>query len=199
MRIISCLGNIIAGEGDWKMASTPKTASTKKLAIIAMLVAQAAVLHYLESLFPNPVPIPGVKLGLANIITLVALVVFDFRTAMEITVMRTILGSLLAGTLFGMGFFMSFAGAVTAAVVMALVLRVLKKFGMVGISILGAIAHNIGQLIMATFVLHFAGIFLYLPAMLAFSIPTGLLTGLLINEVVKYIKVTNRVQAILDD
>ncbi|NLW91456.1 MAG: Gx transporter family protein [Syntrophomonadaceae bacterium] len=181
------------------MASTPKTASTKKLAIIAMLVAQAAVLHYLESLFPNPVPIPGVKLGLANIITLVALVVFDFRTAMEITVMRTILGSLLAGTLFGMGFFMSFAGAVTAAVVMALVLRVLKKFGMVGISILGAIAHNIGQLIMATFVLHFAGIFLYLPAMLAFSIPTGLLTGLLINEVVKYIKVTNRVQAILDD
>jgi len=164
-----------------------------------MLVAQAAVLHYLESLFPNPVPVPGVKLGLANIITLVALVVFDFRTAMVIAVMRTVLGSLLAGTLFGMGFFMSFAGAVTATVVMALVLRIFTMFGMVGISVLGAIAHNIGQLIMATFVLHFPGIFLYLPAMLVFSIPTGFLTGLLINELVKYIRATNRIQTILDD
>jgi heptaprenyl diphosphate synthase len=179
--------------------SANKTISTKSLAVIAMLVAQAAVLHYLESLFPNPVPVPGVKLGLANIITLVALVVFDFRTAMVIAVMRTVLGSLLAGTLFGMGFFMSFAGAVTATVVMALVLRIFTMFGMVGISVLGAIAHNIGQLIMATFVLHFPGIFLYLPAMLVFSIPTGFLTGLLINELVKYIRATNRIQTILDD
>ncbi|HPT69766.1 MAG TPA: Gx transporter family protein [Syntrophomonas sp.] len=183
----------------FKMDSVSKMVSTKKLAVIAMLVAQAAVLHYLESLFPNPVPIPGVKLGLANIITLVALVVFDFRTAMQITVLRTILGSLLAGTLFGMGFFMSFAGAVTATIVMALVLRSFKMLGMVSISILGAIAHNIGQLLMAAFVLHFPGIFLYLPAMLAFSIPTGILTGLLINELVKYIKATDRVHAILDD
>lgn len=78
--------------------------STKKLAVIAILVAQASVLHYLESMFPSPLPIPGVKLGLANIITLVALVVFDFKTALQITVLRTILGSLLSGTLFGMGF-----------------------------------------------------------------------------------------------
>ena len=70
---------------------------TKKLAIIAMLVAQAAVLHFLESLLPNPIPIPGVKLGLANIIALLALLLFDFKTAMQITVLRTILGSLLSG------------------------------------------------------------------------------------------------------
>lgn len=164
-----------------------------------MLVAQAAVLHYLESLFPNPVPVPGVKLGLANVITLVALVVFDFRTAMVIAVMRTILGSLLAGTLFGMGFFMSFAGAVTATIAMALVLRIFRMLGMVSISVLGAIAHNIGQLIMATFILHFPGIFLYLPAMLVFSIPTGFLTGLLINELVRYIRATNRIQTLLND
>lgn len=181
------------------MDSASQMISTKKLAVIAMLVAQATALHYLESLFPNPLPIPGVKLGLANIITLVALVVFDFKTAMQITILRTILGSLLAGTLFGMGFFMSFAGSVTATIIMALVLRFFNILGIVSISILGAIAHNIGQLIMATFVLHFPGIFLYLPAMLAFSIPTGILTGLLINELVKYIKTTNRVHAIFDD
>lgn len=173
--------------------------STKRLAVIAMLVAQAAVLHYLESLFPNPVPVPGVKLGLANIITLIALVVFDFRTAMAIAIMRTILGSLLAGTLFGMGFFMSFAGAVTATAVMALVLQVFSMFSMVGISVLGAIAHNIGQLLMATLVLQFPGIFLYLPAMLVFSIPTGFLTGLLTNELVRYIRATNRIQTLLND
>ena len=74
---------------------------TKKLAIIAMLVAQASILHFVESLLPNPIPIPGVKLGLANIITLLALVVFDFRTAINITVLRTILGSLLSGLYLG--------------------------------------------------------------------------------------------------
>jgi heptaprenyl diphosphate synthase len=68
---------------------------TKKLAVIAMLVAQASVLHFVESLLPNPIPIPGVKLGLANIITLLALVIFDFKSAMQITVLRTVLGSLL--------------------------------------------------------------------------------------------------------
>jgi heptaprenyl diphosphate synthase len=52
--------------------------STKRLALIAMLVAQATILHYLEGLLPNPVPIPGVKLGLANIITLLALILYDF-------------------------------------------------------------------------------------------------------------------------
>lgn len=176
-----------------------KEASTKMLAVIAILVAQASVLHFIESLFPNPVPIPGVKLGLANIITLIALVVFDFKTSMEIAIMRTILGSLLAGTLFGMGFFMSFAGAVTATVVMALVLKFSDLLGMVGISVLGAAAHNIGQLIMATFVLHFPGIFLYLPVMLIFSVPTGVLTGLLVNELVKYIKATDRFNSLLGD
>ncbi|HOQ10671.1 MAG TPA: Gx transporter family protein [Syntrophomonadaceae bacterium] len=181
------------------MYSVSKIVSTKRLAVIAMLVAQAAVLHYLESLIPNPVPVPGVKLGLANIITLIALVIFDFRTALEIAIMRTILGSLLAGTLFGMGFFMSFSGAVTSTVVMALILRSFNMLSMVGISILGAIAHNVGQLIMATLVLHFPGIFFYLPAMLLFSIPTGILTGLLTNELVKYIRATNRVQTLLDD
>jgi heptaprenyl diphosphate synthase len=181
------------------MDSASKNVSTKKLAVIAMLVTQAAVLHYLESLFPNPVPIPGIKLGLANIITLVALVIFDFKTAMQITVLRTILGSLLAGTLFGMGFFMSFAGAVSATIVMALVLRASKLLGIVSISILGAIAHNIGQLLMATIVLHFPGIFLYLPVMLAFSVPTGILTGLLINELIKYLEATNRIQAMFDE
>ncbi|NBJ14418.1 MAG: Gx transporter family protein [Dehalobacter sp. 4CP] len=173
--------------------------STKKLAVIAILVAQASVLHYIESMFPSPLPIPGVKLGLANIITLVALVVFDFKTALQITVLRTVLGSLLSGTLFGMGFFMSFLGAVAAAVVMAVLLHLFTGLSMVGISVAGAVAHNLGQLAMAALVLRFSGIFFYLPVMLLFSVPTGIITGIIINELVKYIKATNRFNNLLDD
>jgi heptaprenyl diphosphate synthase len=157
-----------------------------------MLVAQASVLHFLESLLPNPIPIPGVKLGLANIITLVALVIFDFRTALQITVLRTILGSLLSGTLFGVGFFLSFSGAVTAACIMAVVTRRCRGFSIVGISVAGAAAHNLGQLAMASLILNFSGIFYYLPVMLLFSVPTGFFTGLLVKQLVEYIQITNR-------
>ncbi|GBF34343.1 heptaprenyl diphosphate synthase component I [Desulfocucumis palustris] len=162
--------------------------STKKLALIAILAAQASVLHFLESMFPNPLPLPGVKLGLANIITLLALIVLDFKTALQITVLRTIFGSLLSGTLFGIGFFMSFSGAVTATFVMALLLRLFRGCGIVGVSIAGAAAHNLGQLVMAALIIQFAGIFFYLPFMLLFSVPTGFLTGLLTRELVKHIK-----------
>ncbi len=181
------------------MGWAEKMIPTKKLAIIAILVAQASALHFLESMLPNPLPIPGVKLGLANIITLLALVVLDFKIAMQITVLRTILGALLSGTLFGIGFFMSFAGAVTAAFMMALLLRFFKGFSIVGISIAGAATHNLGQLAMAALILRFPGIFFYLPFILLFSVPTGILIGLLTNELVKYIKATNRLNSIFND
>lgn len=157
-----------------------------------MLVAQASVLHFIEGLLPNPVPIPGVKLGLANIITLYALVVFDFKTALQITVLRTILGSLLGGTLFGVGFLMSFSGALTSTCFMALFLWLLPGLSVLGVSVAGAVAHNLGQLFMATLILNFPGIFYYLPLMLLFSIPTGFITGLLTKELIKYTKATNR-------
>jgi heptaprenyl diphosphate synthase len=169
-----------------------QTVPTRKLAVIAILVAQASVLHFIESMFPNPLPLPGVKLGLANIITLLALVFFDFKTGLQIAVLRTILGSLLGGTLFGMGFFLSLSGAVAATLMMGLMLRLFSGFSMAGISIAGAVAHNVGQLAMAALILDFPGVFYYLPFMLLFSVPTGLLTGLLMNELAKYIQATNR-------
>lgn len=181
------------------MESVKNMIPTKKLAVIAILVAQASVLHFLESMFPSPLPIPGVKLGLANIITLLALIVFDFKTTLQITVLRTILGSLLSGTLLGIGFFMSFSGAITAAFLMAFLLRFVKGFSLVGISIAGAAAHNLGQLVMAALILRFPGIFFYLPFMLLFSVPTGFLIGLLTKELVNYIKATNRLNSILND
>ena len=159
-----------------------------------MLVAQASVLHFIESLLPNPIPIPGVKLGLANIITLLALVLFDFKTALQISILRTVLGAMLSGTLFGVGFFMSFTGALTAVCMMALLLRACSGFSLAGVSIAGAIAHNMGQLAMAALILNFSGIFYYLPIMMLSSIPTGIIIGLLLIELVKYIRANNRLE-----
>lgn len=166
--------------------------STKKLALIAILVAQATVLHYIESLLPNPIPIPGVKLGLANIITLLALVMFDFKTSLIVISLRTVLGSLLSGTLFGLGFLLSFSGTLLAGCVMALFLRFSPYFSLIGISITGAVAHCVGQLIMASLILNQPSIFYYLPVMLLLSVPTGCITGLLLQELVKYLRVTKR-------
>lgn len=166
--------------------------STKKLALISILVAQATVLHYIESLLPVPIPIPGVKLGLANIITLLALVMFDFKTSLTVISMRTVLGSLLSGTLFGLGFLLSFSGSLLAGCVMGVLLLFSPYFSYIGISIAGAIAHCVGQLLMAALILNQPGIFYYLPIMLLLSVPTGCVTGLLLQELVKYLRTTQR-------
>lgn len=173
--------------------------STKKLAVIAILVAQATILHYLEGLLPNPIPIPGVKLGLANIITLLALVLFDFKTALNIVVLRTILGSLLNGTLFGVGFFLSFTGAVSSGCIMALLLRLFPQFSVIGVSVAGAVTHSIGQLLMASLIISLPGIFYYLPVMLLFSVPTGIITGLLLKGLLKFLRSTDRFDKMISD
>ena len=168
--------------------------TTKKLTLIAVLVAQAIVLHLLESFIPIPLPIPGVKLGLANIITLLALILFDFKTALAIAFGRTLLGSLLSGTLFNIGFFLAISGAIFAALVMYFLLlfgrlfRATFSFSILGISVAGAIAHNLGQLAIAALLIKNTAIFYYLPVMLVASIPTGLFTGWLLKELLKHIE-----------
>lgn len=169
-------------------------AHTKKIAVIAVLTALAVVLHLFEALIPIPFPIPGVKLGLANIVTLLALVLFDFKTALIIALLRTVLGSLLSGTLLNIAFFLSFSGAITATCVMAILLHLAlflalhSDYNLLGISIAGAAAHNLGQLAMAALLIRHTGIFYYLPIMLLSSVPTGLLTGILLRELLKYLK-----------
>jgi heptaprenyl diphosphate synthase len=172
---------------------------TKKLATIAVLVALAVVLHLFEALIPIPFPIPGVKLGLANIITLLALVLFDFKTALMIAFLRTVIGSLLSGTLLNIAFFLSFSGAITATCLMAILLHLAlllhfhSDFSLLGISVGGAAAHNLGQLAMAALLIKHTGIFYYLPIMLLSSVPTGLLTGILLRELLKHLKLSGQI------
>ena len=92
--------------------------STNKIVILSLLVVMAGVLHYVESLLPIPMPVPGFKLGLANIITVYAVARFTLRETVLIVILRVILGSIMSGVFFGPGFFIALSGALAAAVSM---------------------------------------------------------------------------------
>ena len=152
--------------------------TTKQLTLCALLTAMALGLSYLENLFPitAAIPIPGVKLGLANIVTLFALYALGAGQAMMILVARCILGSLFAGNLNAL--FFSLLGGVTAMAVMILLSK-WKKLSIYGVSIGGAAGHNCGQIAAAMLSLGNTAPLYYLPFLLLVSLFTGALTGLI--------------------
>jgi heptaprenyl diphosphate synthase len=149
---------------------------TKKMALLAMLVSVALVLHVVENLLPIPYIAPGVKLGLANIVSLMAIIIFGFKEALIIVLLRTFLGSLLGGVL--SNFFFSSAGGILSTVVMYLMYRFTgTKFSLVGISVAGAAAHNVGQLFVASVIVENFGLYLYLPVLMISAVITGTFIG----------------------
>jgi heptaprenyl diphosphate synthase len=150
----------------------------KKLALAGMLTAVAAALSVFERLLPLQavVPLPGVKLGLANVVTMFALFFLDFGTAAAVVAARCLLGALLGGG--ATGFLFSIAGSTLALLVMALLMKGYgKAFSLFGISVAGASAHNVGQIAVAAALLGDTAVFAYLPALLAAALGTGLLTA----------------------
>lgn len=162
--------------------------STRRLVYLSLLLAMATALHLLEGLFPIPLPLPGVKLGLANIITLLALYLYDLRAGLTVAIARVFLGSLLGGTFLAPGFFLALTGAVISTLFMALLIKKTSCFSPVGISLAGAVGHNLGQLLMASLLLQNQAIFYYLPFLLLSSIPTGLVTGTLLQGLLVRLK-----------
>lgn len=160
---------------------------TRKMTLVAILVALATVLHIIEAFFPSPLPIPGAKLGLANIVTLLTLVLFGWKTGFLVAFLRIMLGSLLSGSFLTTGFFLSFSGAMASTLAMALCLYFFSGFSLIGVSLAGAVFHNLGQLAMAALIIEHIGIFYYLPVLLLASIPTGILTGLLLKYLLKHL------------
>ncbi|PKN13130.1 MAG: heptaprenyl diphosphate synthase [Deltaproteobacteria bacterium HGW-Deltaproteobacteria-4] len=164
--------------------------STRRLVYLALLLAMATTLHVLEGLFPIPLPFPGVKLGLANIVTLLVLYLYDLRAAMTVAIARVFLGSLLGGTFFAPAFFLGLTGALISTLVMALLVKKTTFFSPLGISLSGAVSHNLGQLLMASFLLQNQAIFFYLPILLLGAIPTGLMTGYLLQGLLERLEAT---------
>lgn len=149
---------------------------TRRLTLCAILIALALGLSYMERFIPLNlvVPLPGVKLGLANIVTLMALYFLDVPTAFTVLILRCILNTPFGGSITALAF--SAIGGVFALAVMALA-RHIPQISIYGVSILGAAAHNIGQICAAMVLLGSTYVIAYLPFLLLVSILTGVITG----------------------
>jgi len=143
---------------------------------IALLIALGVSMHLVESMIMLPIPIPGVKLGLANLATLLALYLYGVQDGILVAVARVFLGSLISGLFLSPAFFLGLGGGVFSTIIMGLFMR-WRCFTVVGVCIAGAAAHNFGQLLVASLLLKSSAVAYYLPFLLVASIPTGLFTG----------------------
>jgi len=163
------------------------SAENKRTYKIAILVSIASVLQICESFIPHP--IPGLRLGLANMLTLVALVTLGFRAALEIAILRTILSAFVMGTFMSPAFILSFLAAVVSSLVMGMLYWLSGfhrryRLSLIGISILGALSHNMVQLCLAYLLLvKHRGIFVFAPWLCIGAVGMGLITGVVARRV----------------
>ena len=166
-----------------------KSAGVKKLVILALLLSVGVVLHAAEQWLIPPLPVPGGKLGIANAVTLAALLLMGGKETFAICVMRIFLGSFLGGTFLSSGFFLSLSGGLLSFSVMVLIYYASrKKANVILISIAGALAHNIGQLSAAVLIMKSSALFYYLPFLLLLAVPAGAGIGLLMKYLVPYLR-----------
>lgn len=159
----------------------------KKEAVIIILIGNAILIGLLEMLIPIPIPVPGVKLGLANIITIIAIVFLDFKDVLLIVATRCMITAVLSRGITALPF--SLTGGILSAMVMWLCYRKLSRFlSIKGISIMGAITHNIAQLGVASLILGESVLLFYLPVLMISAVVTGLITGIISELTVEKIK-----------
>lgn len=158
-----------------------KKKSTGTLALMSVLTAAAMILSYVESQIPTLIPIPGVKLGLANLAVIMALYLLNVKSAVVISLLRVLLVSMLFGNVMSLSY--SLAGAALSLTGMAL-LRKLPAFSTVSVSIAGGVLHNIGQIIVAALLTDKAIFIAYLPVLLVSGVAAGTLIGIIAGQVI---------------
>lgn len=164
---------------------------TGKITELAIFTSVAFIFSYIESLFPLPIPFPGIKLGLANLIIVLILYRDGFQNAFIVSMIRNILNAFTFGSLFG--FFYSLAGSILSLVLMALLKdRKHLRLSAVGVSTAGGILHNIGQFAVASFLVGFRAILPYLPFLYFSGFLAGTLIGILAILCLKRLPVSNR-------
>ena len=157
----------------------------KKTAYFGCLLGLAVICGYVEFLIPFDFGIPGIKLGLANIVAIYLLYKNGFWSALAVNTARV----LLCGILFGnaMSIFYSLSGATLALITMFFIKKI-PAFSTVGVSVAGAVAHNVGQLLAATVVIGFTALIYYLPFLIIAAVLTGFLIGLAAGYLIKRVK-----------
>ena len=161
--------------------------NAKKVTVYAILTALAMVFSFLETLIPPVFALPGMRLGITNVVVLTALYLMDWKSALIINFIRILLVAFLFGN--GISFWFSLAGALLSGVVMILLKRS-RKFGMVAVSVAGAVSHNIGQVAVASFLLG-SSVFWYLAVLWFTGIASGFFIGLLGGEICRRLQKLN--------
>ena len=164
--------------------------NTKKLVKLGLLLAIALILSYVESLIPFGFGIPGIKLGLANLAVLLCLYCIGTKEAIGLNIMRILLSGFLFGNMYSIIY--SLAGGVLSFLVMWIGKKI-NLWSISGVSVLGGVGHNIGQILIAAFVVETVGVFFYIPFLLFAGVLTGVLMGLITKLVIPYFERMERV------
>lgn len=157
--------------------------STKKLTRLSLLTALALIIFIIEAQLPPIAPIPGIKMGLANIITLITLYMFGPREAFTVLFLRIILGNMFAGQVSALLY--SAAGGLFCFAVMCALKKVLPRELLWVISVFGAMAHSAAQVLVAALITQTPAVLWYLPLLLVSAVITGAFTGLCAYYVLK--------------
>ena len=147
-----------------------------KVAVYGLLLALAMVFSYVETLIPISLGVPGVKLGLANLVTMVGLYTIGVPGTIAVNLLRIVLTGFTFGNMYSMIY--SLAGGGLSLILMILAKK-LNWFSQIGVSIIGGIGHNIGQISIAALVVQTAGVFYYLPFLMVAGVVAGAVVGLL--------------------
>lgn len=158
------------------------TTDTKKLTMTALLAALALIFSYIEVLIPFSPAIPGIKLGIANLVVIVALYHMGLKYAITINVVRIFIAGLLFSGVFGIIY--SLAGAILSMTVMVLLKRT-GLFSVAGVSMAGGVAHNLGQILAAAFLVSNLSIFIYFPVLIFSGLISGALIGIVAYIILK--------------
>lgn len=174
---------------------------TTKMIFISLIVAQALVLHVVEGMIPVPIGIPGAKLGLANIFTIISLYILGFKSTVIVVILRVALATMFGGTL--SSFLFSLSGGLLSLFSMTIIKNLLKdKVSIIGVSGAGAVSHNIGQLMVASFIVRNWTVMMYLPVLTFIGIGTGIFIGITANYIIGHmskIKAVNRISRLKEE
>lgn len=171
--------------------------TTREDHLIAWLAALAIAIHMVESVIPTP--LPGVKPGLANVITIAVFILYGWRTAAWVSMLRVLVGSILIGTFLSPTFMLSFSGAVASLAVLWLASRLPGEgFGPIGLCLLASMAHMFGQFYIAhlLFIPH-EGLFKLLPLLMTAAVVFGIISGIIVRSMMQYLR--SKPQRKLDD
>ena len=155
-----------------------------KIALLGVLLAATIVIAILESFIPS-FTIPGIKLGFANIVILVTLYEVGILEAVFINVVRVFVVAFVRGTFMSMGFFMSLTGAFMSLGIMIILVFLIKKFSIIGVSVIGALFHVTGQILVAMIYMGSLYVVFYLPIIALSAVITGVIVGLVAGAIIR--------------